>query len=301
MCFAALGTDTGGSIRIPASFTGIVGLKPTFGRVSTHGVYPLGHTLDHVGPLARTVADAGIVYQVISGFDPEDPHSVDRPPGEIALRKSLQGIRIGLPGDYFFEGLQPEVEYLVRGVAPVLEQCGAELVPIRLPDMAELTEASRLTLTVEARLLHEDHLASSAADLGADVRALLEKGKGISAADYARAQLARLRVRRELQRVFEHVDALITPTTALPAFHLGETKVLLGGREDDARLAATRFSRCFNASGHPALSLCCGFTREGLPVGLQIVGALWNEAAVLHIAYAYEQATAWKERRPPLP
>ncbi|HEY7679075.1 MAG TPA: amidase [Terriglobia bacterium] len=300
MCFAALGTDTGGSIRIPASFNGVVGLKPTFGRVSCHGVFPLSHSLDHVGPMARSVVDAGIVLQFIAGFDPNDPASVNRPLGEIALRKSLEGVRIGVPENFFFDAVHPEVERLVRDALRVLEQCGAEVRQVSLRDMAELTDASRLTLTAEAYVVHQQDLENRPNDLGQDVRALLEKGKDISGADYVRAQLARQRVRRELERLFEQVDVIVAPSTPLPAFRIGETKVELGGKEVDARVASTRLLRGFNASGHPALSLCCGFTREGLPAGMQIVGRLWNEAAVLQVGYAYEQATTWHQRKPAL-
>jgi aspartyl-tRNA(Asn)/glutamyl-tRNA(Gln) amidotransferase subunit A len=301
MCFAALGTDTGGSIRIPASFNGVVGLKPTFGRVSCHGVFPLGYSLDHVGPLARTVVDAGILYQFIAGFDANDPVSVDHPLGEIALRKSLQGVRVGVPENYFFDAVHPEVEQLVRAALPVLEECGAELIRVRLEGMTDLTEASRLTLSAEAYVAHQKDLENHPNELGQDVKALLEKGREVSAADYVRAQLTRHRVRRELERLFEKMDAIVTPTTPLPAFPIGQTKVELGGKEADARVASTSLLRGFNASGHPALSVCCGFTREGLPAGMQIVGRLWNEAAVLHVGYAYEQATTWHQRRPPLP
>jgi aspartyl-tRNA(Asn)/glutamyl-tRNA(Gln) amidotransferase subunit A len=300
MCFAALGTDTGGSIRIPSAFCGTAGLKPTRGRVSLHGTYPLGYTLDHVGPMARSVVDVGIVYQVIAGFDAKDEFSEDRPLGEIALRKSLAEVRMGVPENYFFDALEPEVEQNVRAALPVLEHCGAELVPVYVPHMTELMEASRLTLSAEAYVVHRNDLETRVDELGEDVRALLEKGKGISAEDYVKAQLMRQSARRELQQLFQQVDVIVTPASPLPAFPIGETKVTLGGKEADARVAATSLLRGFNGTGHPALSVCCGFTKQGLPVGLQIVGGLWNEASVLHAGYAYEQATPWHLRRPPL-
>jgi len=299
MCYAALGTDTGGSIRVPASFNGVVGLKPTFGRVSLYGVYPLGYTLDHLGPLARTVADAGIVYQMIAGFDPRDPRSVDQPLGEIALRRSLEGVRVGVPENYFFDAVNPEVEHLVRAVLGVLEQCGAQMTAVRVPDMAELTNASRITLLAEAYVVHQNDLEKHPGDLGEDVRLLLEQGREVGAADYVRSQLTRARLRRDLEKVFDQVSVIVTPCTPLAAFRIGETKVALGGKEQDARHASTRPLRAFNASGHPALSVCCGFTGEDLPVGLQMVGRLWDEAAVLHAGYAYEQATEWHHRHAP--
>ncbi|MBI1955049.1 MAG: Asp-tRNA(Asn)/Glu-tRNA(Gln) amidotransferase subunit GatA [Acidobacteria bacterium] len=299
MAFAALGTDTGGSIRIPASFNGIVGLKPTFGRVSLHNAYPLGYTLDHVGPLARTVVDAGVVYQTIAGFDSQDPFSVDQPLGEIGLRKSLNGLRVGVPEDYFFDGLQPDVEHAVREALRVFHNLGARVVPLELSGMAELTEASRISLLVEALVVHRKDLEQRANDLGQDVKALLEKGREVSAEEYMKAQLARSRFRRQLEQLFQQVDVLVTPSTPLTAFPIGQTKVVLGGKEDDARIASTRLLRGFNASGHPALSVPCGFDSHGLPVGLQIVGRLWDEATILHAGYAYEQATEWHKRRPP--
>lgn len=299
MVFAALGTDTGGSIRIPASFCGIAGLKPTQGRVSLHGVYPLGYTLDHAGPLGRTVADAGLVYQIIAGFDPHDDFSVDRPLGAIALRRSLHGARVGIPADYFFDGVQPEIETLVRRATGVLEDLGATAVTVLLPGMEDLTKAGDISLLAEAYHVHKQHLAEHPDDLGPDVKRLIERGREVSGADYVAVELTRYRMRRQLEELFEQVDVLLTPTTPLPAFLLGETKVSICGKEENARHAATRLVRGFNASGHPALSVCCGFTREGLPVGLQIVGRLWDEATVLQVGYAYEQATEWHKRRPP--
>src|SRR5262249_23741205 len=152
------GTDTGGSIRIPSSFCGIAGLKPTRGRVSLYGVYPLGFSLDHGGPMARNVVDVGLIHQIISGFDPKDEFSVDQEICEIGLRKSLAGKRIGVPTNFFFDALQPEVEHLVRKAALVLEELGAAVVPVAIPGMAELTEASAASLTAEAYVLHKDHL-----------------------------------------------------------------------------------------------------------------------------------------------
>ena len=380
MCYAALGTDTGGSIRIPACFCGIAGLKPTRGRVSVRGVYPLGYTLDHVGPMARTVVDVGLVYQVIAGFDPQDEFSEDRPVGEVRLRKSLnqgtgnweqgtggrsqnpsreseprsatpvgtgpqwrgpsdprpnqsrdrqgavalnqsrdreraatQGIgnreqgtggrnpvRIGLPENYFFDCVQPEVETLVRKAASVMEDLGAELVPVRVPGMEELEQANLRTLLVEAYVVHKEHLENRPNDLGEEVRKRIERGREVSAPEYVEAQLARHRIRRELEQLFEQVDVIVTPTTPLAAFPLGETKANVCGKEEDARIAATRLTRVFNATGHPALSVCCGFTSQGLPAGLQIVGRMWGEATVLQVGYAYEQATDWHTRRPPV-
>ena len=322
MCYAALGTDTGGSIRIPACFCGVAGLKPTRGRVSLRNVYPLGYTLDHVGPMARTVVDVGLVYQIIAGFDPQDDFSEDRPVGEVRLSKSLkrrsqesearsqkknhlssgyeEAFRIGIPENYFFDCLQPEVETLVRKAAGVLEDLGATVVPVRVPDMDELTEANLATLLVEAYVVHKEHLENRPNDLGEEIRRRLAQGREVSAPDYVQAQLVRHRIRRQLEQLFEQVDVIVTPTTPLVAFPSGETRTTICGKEEDARAATTRLTRGFNATGHPALSVCCGFSSDDLPVGLQIVGRLWDEATVLQVGYAYEQATDWHTRKPPL-
>ncbi|MCZ6753065.1 MAG: amidase [Acidobacteria bacterium] len=316
MSFAALGTDTGGSIRIPASFCGVAGLKPTFGRVSLHGILPLGYTLDHAGPLARTVEDVSLVYQAIAGFDPNDKYSADCSVGEIRLHTlfpnvSLPGrgresvVRVGVPKDYFFDSLQPDVERLVRQAIRVLEKLGARVIPVEFPGMADLTAASRTSLLVEAAAVHRKNLETHSGDFGADVKTLLEKGREVSAAEYVDAQLTRRRFSRQFERLFQQVDLLVTPATPLTAFPVGETKVVFGEkgkeREEDTRAAATRLLRAFNASGHPALSVCCGFDGHELPVGLQIVGRLFEEAAVLQCGHAYEQATDWHQRKPPKP
>jgi len=300
MCFAAVGTDTGGSIRIPGSFCGIAGLKPTFGRVSCYGVYPLGPTLDHIGPMARSVVDVGILYQALAGFDLEDGYSYDQAVGEISLRKSLRGIRVGLPASYFDSNVQPDVLEAFRRVAPVLEELGAQVSTIALPDMARLTEVSRNALIAEGYAIHAEHLAERPQDLGPDVKVNIEKGRDVSARDYVRVQLERNQFRISMEKIFQSIDVLITPATPLTAFPLGTKNVQLGPEEEDARTAATRFTRCFNATGHPALTICCGFDSSRLPIGLQVVGRFGDEAGVLHAGFAYEQATGWHDRRPPL-
>jgi len=300
MCYAALGTDTGGSIRIPASFCGIAGLKPTLGRVSLRNIQPLGYTLDHCGPMARTVVDVGLVYQVIAGYDAEDEFSVGRPLGEIALRKSLAGVRIGVPENCFFDDLQPDVERAVRKAVEVMRGLGAETVPVSLPFMPQMVEVARDLLLVEAYAVHAANFRDRPNDLGEDLKALLQKGRELSAEQYVQAQRLRHRLRREMERVFDQVNVIVTPATPLTAFPIGDNKVTLGGKEYDARAASTRFLREFDASGHPALAIPCGTDSQCLPIGLQIVGRLWDEAAVLHTGYAYEQATDWHTQRPPV-
>ncbi|MBI2816645.1 MAG: Asp-tRNA(Asn)/Glu-tRNA(Gln) amidotransferase subunit GatA [Acidobacteria bacterium] len=298
MAFSALGTDTGGSVRIPASFCGVAGLKPTFGRVSSYGVYPLGYTMDHVGPLARSVQDVAIVYRAIAGYDPQDDLSVDRPFDEVRLGGSIKGLRIGVLEDYFFERLQPEVERSVREAARVLRTLGASVTSVSLAGLADLTEAGRISLLAEAYHLHKQHLEERPGDIGDDVRLLIEQGTQVTATDYIRAQLVRQKIRRALEELLQRVDLILTPTTAITAFPFEMTTVTVGGQQEGARIAGTRLTRPFNASGHPALSVCCGFDSDALPIGLQIVGKLWDEATVLQAGYAYEQATEWNKRRP---
>ena len=241
--------------------------------------------------MARNVVDVGLLYQIISGFDPKDEFSDDHPLGEIGLRKSLKGTRVGVPTNFFFDSLQPEVEMLVRKAIGVMEELGAIVFPVEIPGMAELTDASAASLTAEAYFLHKDHLADCPNDLGADVKMRIEKGREITGADYVREQLTRARVRREMQELLSQVDVLVTPTTPLTAFPFEANQA--GSKAVDLRASSTLLLRGFNATGHPALSVCCGFTSEGLPAGLQIVSRLWDEATALHVGYAYEQATDW--------
>jgi aspartyl-tRNA(Asn)/glutamyl-tRNA(Gln) amidotransferase subunit A len=300
MCYAALGTDTGGSIRIPASFCGIAGLKPTLGRVSLRNIQPLGYTLDHCGPMARTVVDVGLVYQVIAGYDAEDEFSVDHPLGEIGLRKSLTGVRIGVPENFFFDDLQPDVDRAVRRAVEVLRGLGAETIPVSLPFIPQMVEVARDLLLVEAYAVHAANFRDRPDDLGEDLKVLFRKGRELAAEFYVETQRRRHRLRREMERVFDQVNVVVTPATPLTAFPIGNTRVILDGKEYDARVASTRFTREFNASGHPCLAIPCGADSQDLPIGLQIVGRLWDEASVLHAGYAYEQATDWHTRRPPV-
>jgi aspartyl-tRNA(Asn)/glutamyl-tRNA(Gln) amidotransferase subunit A len=291
MAFMAMGSDTGGSIRIPASFCGTVGLKPTYGRVSRFGVLPLGFTLDHVGPLTRSVRDAALSLNAIAGHDPHDPSSSRRPVLDYVPDEgcSIRGIRIGLPLSFFFEHLDEDVDVAVRGAIARAESLGAVIKPVRLPDMTALNAIARVVLLSEASAGAEPYPQDRSL-YGADVRALLDQGRLVPATDYINAQRLRRKMRREFDRVWKEVDCLITPATPAPAPRIGDTTVRLGGRDEDVRLAATRLVRGVNALGYPALSLPCGLTASGLPVGLQIVGAAFEEALLLRIGAALEDA-----------
>jgi len=287
---ASLGTDTGGSIRIPASFCGVAGLKPTFGRVSRHGVIGLGWSLDHVGPLASSAWDAAAVLQAIAGHDPRDPASANvAVPDFLAdIDRGADGIRIGVPQNYFFERIAPEVDAAVRGAVRKLEQVGADVRGVRIPGAEEATEFSRLTLLAEASELYQRELRARPLDFGDDVRALLERGQDVPATEYVAAQRAREAFRMQLDHLFNEVDVIVTPTTPTTAPLIGQTTVTINGVEEDARIASTRLVRVFNYAGVPAISVPCGHSADGLPIGLQIVGKWFDEATLLRLAQAFE-------------
>jgi len=291
MVHGALGTDTGGSIRIPAAFCGVAGLKPTYGRVSRHGVLPLAYTLDHVGPLAATVRDAALLLNAIAGHDPADPSSSRRPAIDFVPEYgcSIRGLRVGFPENFFFERLDPEVEAAVRGALACAQSLGAQLKPVRVPDMAALNAVARIIQLAEAAAVLGP-LLERRGELGADVRALIDQGRLVAATDYLDAQRLRRRYQREFQRLWSDVDCLAAPATPLTAPEIGQTTVRLGGEDEDARLAATRLVRSINLLGLPALSLPCGLSSSGLPVGLQIIGPPFDEATVLAAGAALEDA-----------
>jgi len=287
MVSMAMGSDTGGSIRIPASFCGVVGLKPTYGRVSRHGAMPLGFSLDHMGPLTRSVRDAGAVLNVIAGYDPRDETSSRRPVENYVpdTDPSIRGLRIGFPENFYFERLDPDVEAAVRAALQAGASRGAEIVPVRVPDIAAINTVARVILLAEASALLEPHLEQR--DLfGADVLALLDQGRLLPATDYINAQRLRRAIEREFAGLWPRVDCLFTPTTPITAPRIGETTVTVGSEPEDVRLAATRLVRAINALGLPAVSIPCGADRRGLPIGLQIVGQPFAEGLVLRVAQA---------------
>jgi aspartyl-tRNA(Asn)/glutamyl-tRNA(Gln) amidotransferase subunit A len=295
MVFAALGSDTGGSIRIPASFCGVVGLKPTYGRVSRFGVLPLDFSMEHIGPLARSVRDAALVLEAIAGHDPRDPSSARRPvehylPDEPA---DISGMRIGLPEGFFFENADSEVAAAVRRMAAVAEGLGAHLIQVRLSDMAAINTVGRILLLVEAAAVFEPYQARWD-ELGEDVRTMFYQGRLIPATDYVNAQRLRRRMQEDFAAVWNQVDCLFTPTTPVTAPPLGAQQVTIGEINEDLRPAVTRFTRPFNVLGLPALSMPCGLDSGGLPIGLQIVGPPFAEAAVLRVGAALEDAASGK-------
>jgi len=289
--FGAMGSDTGGSIRIPAAFCGTAGIKPTYGRVSRYGTFPLGYTLDHMGPLTRTVRDCGVMLNAIAGHDPRDPASSRRAVEDYlpAEGVAIRGVRIGVPENFYFDRVDPEIEASVRAALIRAESLGAELKPVRVPDIAAINAVARVILLSEASAVYEPHRKERSL-FGPDVLALLDQGRLLPATDYVNAQRLRRRMQQQFTALWRNVDCLIAPSTPAPAPRIGQATVMLGGEEEDVRLAATRFARGINVLGLPAVSLPCGMTRAALPVGLQIVGPAFSEAALLRVGAALEDA-----------
>lgn len=287
--YGAMGSDTGGSIRIPASFCGTVGLKPTYGRVSRYGAMPLAFSLDHMGPLTRSVRDAGIFLNAIAGHDPKDETSSRRPVIDFVPNDdcSLRGVRIGFPQNFYFERLDPDVESAVRGAIARAASLGAELKPLWLPDIEALNAVATVTQLAEVSAVFGPYLEMRNR-FGPDVLARIEQGRLIPATDYIDAQRLRRKFRAEFAKVWDEVDCFVTPTTPATAPRLGEKTVRIAGREEDTRTAATRLVRGLNLLGLPALSLPCGLSGSGAPVGMQIVGAPFDEATILKVGAALE-------------
>lgn len=279
MAFMATGTDTGGSIRIPASFCGVAGLKPTYGLLDRSGIQPLGLSLDHVGPLGRTVADTAVSFEAM----------LDRGARLCAAPESCKNIRIGLPENFYFTQLANEVRDAVRKVARAAEQLGAKIVPVTVPDIDALNDVGRVILLAEASAVYESHL-SRREYFGADVLALLDQGRLVPATDYVNAQRIRKMLVNEFNALFEKIDCLFTPATPTTAPLIGQKQVELDGEMMDTRLATTRFVRGINVLGFPALSMPCGHSAEGLPMGLQIVGRPFEDRLLLMLGEHLESS-----------
>jgi aspartyl-tRNA(Asn)/glutamyl-tRNA(Gln) amidotransferase subunit A len=295
----ALGSDTGGSIRIPAACCGTVGLKPTYGRVSRAGVVPLAWSLDHAGPLTRRVADAAAVLAVLAGHDLADPSSqyVPVPDYVGGLAGSVRGLRVGLLREYV-EQSDAEVAAAVTEAARVLAWLGCTIQEVTLVHARYGLAASYAVLSCEALAYHEPLLRRHAARYAEDVRRRLAVSAFLSATDYLKGQRARRLIREEIDETFGRVDCLLAPTLPVAAPPLTAAEVRIGDRTESTRVALTSFTRLFNLSGHPALAVPCGFSRAGLPLSLQIAGRAFDEATVLRLGRAYEEATDWHRRRP---
>ena len=300
-CMAALGTDTGGSVRIPSSLCGIVGLKPTFGRVSRYGVYPLSWSLDTVGPMTRSVEDCALVLNAIAGHDPRDLSSSRRPVEDftLGLGRGVAGLRIGIHRDYFFDVIDDEVERAVLKAAGVLEEMGAVIDEVSIPLAGDSAFVLPL-IVAEGADVHMEHLRDRADEIDPHVRARLLSGAFATATDYIRAQGARTVFNEQVSEVFESVDLILTPTTPIPTVKIGESMEPYGELGETGYNLLGRCTRQFNLSGSPTISVPCGFTEAGLPIGLQLAGRPFDETTVLQAAHAYEQATDWHTMRPPV-
>jgi aspartyl-tRNA(Asn)/glutamyl-tRNA(Gln) amidotransferase subunit A len=259
--------------------------------VSRYGVMPLDFSLDHMGPLTRSVRDAAVTLQAIAGFDSRDDTSSLQAVGNYLPDHdcSIRELRIGLPENFYFERLDPDVDTAVRRMAATAESLGARIVPVRVPDIEALNAVGRVILLAEASALMEKHIGDRG-QFGADVLALLDQGRLLPATDYVNAQRLRRMMQRDFARVWSQVDCLFTPTTPMAAPQIGEKTVQLGDFVEDVRLAATRLVRGINVLGLPAICMPCGRDRRGLPVGLQIVGRPFDEALILRVAAALEDA-----------
>ncbi|MFN8381439.1 MAG: amidase [Anaerolineales bacterium] len=295
MAIAAVGTDTGGSIRIPAALCGVVGLKPTYGRVSLRGILPLSWNLDHAGPITRKVEDAALMLQVMGGYDDQDPTCVKTLPGDYSshLMDSMVERKVALAvGNFIEEVTDPEILEAIRKAAKVLEEQGVIVTELNVDFLREAAQANALMTQADGAAFHRERLKEHPDWFGADVRQRLETGAAFTSSEYALARRTQVEIRRKCELLFDQFDVLILPTTPIAA------PVLEGENAVERARQLTRFTSPFNLTGLPALTVPCGFTSENLPIGLQIVSRPWNESGVLRAGYAYQQATAWHKMKP---
>jgi len=321
MCLGAMGTDTGGSIRIPASLCGIVGLKPTYGRISVRGIFPLSWNLDHAGPLTKTVEDAAILLQVLAGYDELDPASVNFPVDDYLtdLNAGVKGWRVAvLTGDYAWES-DPEVLEAVRSAGKVFESLGAQVQPVELNFLRDAAMTNSLMTQADGAAFHKERLLEHPLGFGEDVRLRLQTGAAFTSSEYALARRTQTEMRRRMELFFggtsssaHGYDTLLLPSAPFTAPTIEGSDILLlpatpitapqieGSDALQQARRLTRFTAPFNLTGLPALSLPCGFSSTGLPIGLQIVCPAWSEKKLLQAGQAYEQATEWHKLKPRL-
>lgn len=296
---ASLGTDTAGSIRIPSSACGTVGLKQTYGRVSKYGVYPLAWTLDHVGPMTKTVKDAAGLLEIISGFDPNDPTTVNVPVDNYMeqITGDVKDLVIGVNEDYFFNCVDSDIEKLVRsGIQKLVDQ-GAKVQEVKIPALQYAEWAELVTSLSEASTIHHSDLQTRPQDFGNDIRMLFELGELPSAVDYLQAQQVRRQLKQDFNKAFEQVDVLIAPTLPVLPNDIGDDFADLNGEKVDLIDNIIRFMGPENLTGLPALSVPCGFSK-GLPVGMQFIGPAFKEGRILNAGYAFEETNPMQGKRP---
>ena len=297
-CYGALGSDTGGSIRGPSMLCGVAGIKPTYGRVSRSGVVPLSWSLDHAGPMARSVEDCALLLQAIAGHDATDPASanVAVPDYTASLGKGVQGLRIGVPRAWFDEGdgTEPAVMAAFEAAAGVLKSLGATMIEVDAAPFIAARGPNTIIMIAEAYSFHEQTLRTRPHDLSRGVQDRAREGAFISAADYIDSMRARTVISRQVKQILDSVDVIVSPAMARTAARFDEPP------DPEARYRQPAYTPPFNLTGLPAMSVPCGFSSEGLPVGLQIAGRAFDEATVLQVAHAYEGATGWHTRHPAL-
>ena len=293
---ATLGSDTGGSVRIPSALCGIVGLKPTYGLVSRYGVYPLCWSLDTVGPMTRSVRDAALVMNAIAGPDARDPSSNERAPEDFAQRlgRPIDGLRIGIPDEHYFNVLDREVKIAVMAASRVLEGMGATIEQVSIPMLDNVPAISNTIMLAEAAEVHLEHIRDQGDQFDPAVRDRLEPGTIIPAAQYVRAQRARAAYCEQVDSAMATVDVLLTPTCPVGAPEIGAPMVAVGDRTEPKGPMLSRLTRPWNLYGGPAISVPCGLTSERLPIGLQLAGRPFEDALLLQVADAYEQASGWE-------
>ncbi len=298
---AALGSDTGGSIRIPAALCGVFGFKPTYGRVSRYGVLPLAWSLDHVGPLTQTAEDAAIVLAAIAGWDPKDPSSSREPVPEYraGLAQGASALRIAVLREYLALPMEPEVMAGFQRALEVLKEAGIRVEEISLPEIEQAAGAAMAILYAEAAAYHEKYYCTRSKDYGSDVRERLEMGFLVAATDYINGQRIRSQLMERFCSVFGSYDALICPTEQVTAPRLDQDWIRIGKKREARGAVLPRLTRLFNLTGLPAASVPCGFASNGLPFAFQVVGAPFAEGMVLRIAHAYQERTDWHKKMPP--
>ena len=311
LCFASLGTDTGGSIRFPAMANGIVGLKPTYGRVSRYGVLPLAQSLDHVGPMTRSVADAAMVLEAIAGPDPNDPTSLEAPVQNMLeeLERGVEGVRIGFDRAYALDGVDPGLAVAIEAALKDLEGLGAEVNEVQVPDVTEILAAWYVICAAEAAEAHQEYFPSRAEEYGAYFRGFLEFGSRVSQADLADARQIRLEFSSRFRATLSTVDAVVSPAAGVqyevpPDLQYGSgsdwNQFTSQRRESGSTKPEPSFTFPHNFAGTPTLSLPCGWSDANLPYTMQLAGTDLSEAMLCRIGHAYESATAWHGKHPPV-
>jgi aspartyl-tRNA(Asn)/glutamyl-tRNA(Gln) amidotransferase subunit A len=301
-CPLAMGSDTGGSIRIPGALCGIVGFKPTYGRLSRYGVVPLAWSQDHAGPMARTVEDCALTMNALAGYDPKDATSlnVSLPNFVSGLNRGVEGLRIGVIKEFFDGPIDPEVKEVVTTAIGRLRKLGARVSEISWPMVRYAMAIASTIQMVEATACHNQLIRVHGHELDSVVRLRLESGFFIPATDYVQSQRARTVFYNQSLEVFKKVDLLAGPTLPVTAFKIGTTEKRVDNQVMNVIPLLTQYTRPFNLNGFPAITVPCGFSGEGLPVGLQLAGRPFDETSVLRAAHAYEQATEWHRKQPPL-